>query len=45
MIDLATGEVRVEYTIASGRYGRFVGAAKKGAKKTYVTGARRASIG
>ena len=39
MIDLATGEVRVEYTIASGHYGRFVGTAKKGAKKTYVTGA------
>ena len=39
MIDVATGEVCVEYTIASGRYGRFLGTAKKGAKKTYVTGA------
>ena len=39
MVDLATGTVRVEYTIASGNYGRFVATAKKGAKKTYTTGA------
>jgi hypothetical protein len=39
MIDTATGEVRVEYEMARGHYGRFVGAAKKGAKRTYVTGA------
>ena len=38
MIDIATGTVRVEYTIAGG-YGRFVGTAKKGTKKTYTTGA------
>jgi hypothetical protein len=39
MIDLETGTVRVEYTIAGGNYGRFVGHAKRGAKKTYTTGA------
>jgi hypothetical protein len=39
MVDTATGTVRVEYEIARGNYGRFVGAAKKGSKRTYVTGA------
>jgi len=39
MIDAATGTVRVEYEIPRGTYGRFVGAAKKGSKRTYMTGA------